>query len=76
VTPRRRLVSKPKTALRAVFGMLVAGALQSSKEITVDIEGIGPIKIRPVDAQAVGVSSFSDYARLLASKTLRDQAKK
>lgn len=68
--------SRLRDLRRAVFGMLIAGALESSKGTTIDVDGIGPIKIRPVDAHAVGMSSFADYTRLLTSNTLRDRAKK
>jgi hypothetical protein len=69
-------LSKEVPALRAVFGMLIAGALESCGGTTIDIEGIGPIKIRPVDAQAVSMRSFAEYAQLLAARTVSEQAKK
>ena len=62
-------------ALRAIFGMLIAGAIESSKGTTINVEGVGPIKIRPIDAQTVGIRSLASYSQLLTRQTLRKQAK-
>ena len=68
--------STASSAMRSVTAVLIGlGLAESKKDLVVDLEGCGKIKIRPADAKAAAMRGFSELARLETMHALKKVAK-